>query len=249
MAKERAAKKERKRDKKVSDDKVTKSGKQKRRAEPLSDTSDEDSDGGASVDVKSSKETSVVESPDSEITKPKGDKKTKKSKKSKKEAQVEAEAEDDTTDGGGAMLFSVDTNPTPVDLATVKTAAPPKGSSNGDNEQTGLKKIAAPSGMNRQARRRIKMIEQQRDIIKKKKGIPEGSREREDEVQKDLDRWTETLDRKTAVRLEKKRARKSKEQARLRSRRGKLLTGRKLKEREKEIKKAEKKASKKTGIS
>ncbi|KAK5631195.1 hypothetical protein RRF57_006910 [Xylaria bambusicola] len=241
MAKERVVKKERKRDKKVSDDKVTKSGKQKRRAEPLSDTSDEDSDGGASVDVKSSEETPAVESPEPEITKPKSDKKTKKEKKSKKKTQAGAEADDDNTEGG-AMLFSVDTNPTPVDLATVKTSVLKKGSSGWDA-------IAAPSGMNRQARRRIQIIELQREVIKKKKGIPEGSREREDEVQKELDSWTENLDRKISVRLEKKKARKAKEKARLRSRHGKFLIGRKLKEHQRETKKAEKKASKKTGIS
>lgn len=62
MTKERAGKKERKRDKKVSDDKVTKSGKQKKRTELPSDTSDESSDGGAAVLVNSVRLLSLASS-------------------------------------------------------------------------------------------------------------------------------------------------------------------------------------------
>ncbi|TGJ83421.1 hypothetical protein E0Z10_g5324 [Xylaria hypoxylon] len=248
MAKERATKeKPRKREKKISDDKVTKSGKQKRRAATPSGTSDEESEGGASVDVESPEGASIVDSSNLEKAESRADKKTKKEKKPKKENQAEVEADDDTADGG-AMLFSIDTNPTPVNLAAVKTEVANE-SSDGDEEEDGPKKTKAPSGLNRATRRRIKLIERQRDLIKKKMGIPEGSQEGADEVQKELDKWIEATDGRIAVRMEKKIIRKTKEQARLKTKRGKVLTGRALKEREKQIKKAEKKTTKKSGIS
>lgn len=134
-------------------------------------------------------ETPIAVSPEPSV------KEAKRDKKTKKETQAKAEADDDTAEGG-ALLFSIDTNPTPINLAAVRTAV----GNNGDEEQTGPKPTYSSVEMNRQARRRIKMIEKQREIIKQKKGIPEGSWEREDEVQRDLDRWTETLDRRTAVR-------------------------------------------------
>ncbi|KAI1365331.1 hypothetical protein F5Y08DRAFT_304200 [Xylaria arbuscula] len=222
MTKERAAKKERKRHKKVSDDKVTKSGKQKKLSEPATTTSEEDSDGGALVNVKSPEDAPMIDSPEPTAKKSKGGKKAKKEKKSKKETQAEVEADDDTAEGG-ALLFSIDTNPTPVNLATVKTAI--------TNDENGGETGSKQDDMNRQARRRIKMIEKQREIIKQKKGIPDGSREREDEVQRDLDRWTETLDRKTTIRVEKKRAQKTREAAKRRHKRQVLKAERNKKKR------------------
>ncbi|KAI0422066.1 hypothetical protein F5X98DRAFT_370131 [Xylaria grammica] len=246
MAKQRASEGEpRRREKKVSEDKVTKSGQQKRRAGTLSDTSDNESAGGASVDAKSLEGASVLYSSNIENTKSRVDRKNKKETRLKgKQAEVEVEADDDTTDGG-AMLFSIDTDRTPIDLA-VKTGVAE--TNEVDGEESGSKKTKAPSGLNRAARRRIKLIEKQRDLIKQKKGISEGSGERDDEVQKELDKWTELMDGRTSVRMEKKRIRKAKEQARPRTKRGKVLTGRALKEREKQVKKNEKKIVQSGGI-
>ncbi|GAP84188.1 hypothetical protein SAMD00023353_0600220 [Rosellinia necatrix] len=240
MAKERTKKeKARSREKKVSDDKVTKTRKQKKPAATTSDVSDDESMGGVPVEVESSDPMRLEETESS------ADKKnTEKSKKSKKKNQAETDGDDGPADGG-AMLFSIDTNPTPVDLAAVKTVEV--------ETEENPDKTKPPKGLNRQARRRIKLIEKQRELIKKKMGIPEGSLEQADEVQSALDKWIADLDSKTDARLEKKKARKAKEQARLKNKRGKLLTGRKLKEREKQLKGAEKKAAKKaaknTGIS
>lgn len=221
-------KKSSKREKKVSDDKVTKKRKHKKRAETPSDTSDDESTGGGSLDVESvgshpfslvefrnslinpnicaqQEDTPMVDPPKPEGTASVDDKKVKKekkAKKSKKEKQPEAvaEADDDDATDGGALLFSIDTNPTPVDLATVKTESATGGQDDESTEEDGPKKTKPPSGLNRQARRRIRMIEDQREAIRKKMGIPEGSQDKAEEVQNELDKWTENLDGRIAIR-------------------------------------------------
>ncbi|KAI3323202.1 hypothetical protein HD806DRAFT_544570 [Xylariaceae sp. AK1471] len=264
--------KSRKREKKVSDDKVTKKKEKKRAATPSDTSSDDESTGGVSVNTEAAsspahcplpvillqndgtvpnvcvqlEDTPMVDSAEKEETEPKSDKKAKREKKAKKAKKEEAaqngiDADADTTDGG-AMLFSIDTNPTPVDLAAVPTVAAKEDSDDEDVKKKGPKKLEHPSGLNRAERRRTKMIEKQRGIIRQKMGIPEGSSEKADEVQKNLDKWIAILDGKNEIRLEKKRVRKLKEASRLKNRRGKVLTGRKLKEREKQIRRSEKKA-------
>ncbi|KAJ2989784.1 hypothetical protein NUW58_g3294 [Xylaria curta] len=248
MARERTAAKEkpRKREKKVSDDKVIKKGKQKKRVATPVDSSDDESTGGAAVDVESSEDTPMGGSLGPVETKSKDDKKTKKEKKLKKETQAEAEAEaNDDTAEGGAMLFSIDTNPTPVDLTAVKTITAEDEKDGKIAKEKGPTQTQPPSGLTRVARRRIMMIERQRELIKGKMGIPADSQEKDNEVQEKLDEWIKAFDEKNEVRMEKKNRRKAKEQTRLKNKRGKVLTGRKLKEREKQIKSAEKKAAKK----
>ncbi|KAI0537800.1 hypothetical protein GGR58DRAFT_327535 [Xylaria digitata] len=224
MAKERATKKERarKKEKKISDDKVAKSGKEKKRAATTSE--DEESSGGALVDAESSGDVSVVDSSNIEDSKSKGDKKAKKEKKGK---QAVAETDDDTTDGG-AVLFSADTNPTPVDLATIKTVGAEE-SNDGDGEESKPKRTRGPKTPNHAERRRKKLIARQKEIIMKEKGVSEGA-----EVQNALDKWTWSMDRKAAARLERKNIRKAKDQARLATKRSKarVPTGK-----EKELKK------------
>ncbi|KAI0408087.1 hypothetical protein F4802DRAFT_449251 [Xylaria palmicola] len=222
MAKGRAVAKETsRREKRVSDDKVVKKGRSKKRAATPTDESDDGPTGGASVDIEPS---------DLDETKPSSSKTTKKEKL----AEEAAEADDDTNEGG-AMLFSIDTNPTPVDLGTVKTSA----------DESSHRTTMPPTGPNRAARRRTKLIERQRLLIMQKMGIPEGSQEQADKVQKELDKWTETMDTRTQERLEKKKALKAKEQARMKNKRGKALTGRKLNEQRKQIRKAGKNAANK----
>ncbi|KAI1462380.1 hypothetical protein F4805DRAFT_410410 [Annulohypoxylon moriforme] len=187
-------------------------------------------------------------------------KKSKKEKKSKK-APVEeltttsfndislpmrpASRDSDDSDGG-APLFAIDTNPTHVNIDSLATTE------TGDNEQRKPGRNGynpPPSGLNRQARRRIRMIEERREKIRKALGIAEGSTEREEEVQAKLNEWIESLDGKTAVRMDKKRRRKEKDAAKVRNKRGKILTGERLKERQKQIRKADKKSKKRSGIS
>lgn len=122
-------------------------------------------------------------------------------------------------------------------------------SSDKDTDDDDPSQIPPPSGMNRQARRRIRMIETQREKIRKELGVPVGSSDKADEVQEQLDKWVVDFDGKAAIRMEKKRKRKEREANRIKSKRGKLLTGRRLKERKKQLDKVEKKASKKQGLS
>ncbi|RYP54400.1 hypothetical protein DL768_000817 [Monosporascus sp. mg162] len=238
MAKDRATKPhkegEKKREKKVSRDGVDKhkkdkkdKKKSKRAVTPPSADDDSDNSGGAPVVEPEVKET-------------------KQKKKAGKDSKKKAEAD-------ATSLFAIDTNPTPVDPSAVEAAADSGSEDEGveaklkKQKQKGSKNVPAPSGLNRAARRRIKLIERQREVIQKRLGIPEGSQERADEVQRELDQWTERYDEKAAIRAKKRKTRQEKEAARVKNKRGKVLTGRKLKERNKGLATIEKKAAKKQG--
>ncbi|OTA67418.1 hypothetical protein K449DRAFT_401919 [Hypoxylon sp. EC38] len=271
--KERKEKAE-KAEKKVSKDKVKKHKKEKKvKREASSDDSDNESskreESPASVEeptvetpttapipkLKSEKEESQVGEKD------KSKKKDKKSKKAALEATIAEDASNEATDlpmrpvskdedsEGEAPLFTIDTKPTKVNLESVaeKTAAidEPKDTQHQKEEPQKSGYNPPPSGLNRQARRRIRMIEEKREKIQKDLGVPVGSNEKADEVQARLDAWVADFDGKAAIRMEKKKRRKEKEAARLRSKSGKVLTGRRLKERQKQLQKMEKKASKK----
>lgn len=171
----------------------------------------------------------------------KKDKKEKKENKAKKAAETESNGASDHEDNGVA-LFTIDTNPTKVI---------PKTREEEDATEDDPKITVPPSGLNRQARRRIDLIERQREKIQKELGVPVGSLEKADEVQAILDKWTKDFDDKAAIRTEKKRKRHEKDAARLRNKRGKVLTGRRLKERTKFVNKLEKEKARKqqAGIS
>ncbi|KAI1074146.1 hypothetical protein F5B20DRAFT_586582 [Whalleya microplaca] len=186
----------------------------------------------------------------------------RKEAKAKKQAAKAAAAEGVSTSGAlpvrtatqgsegegaeeAAPLFAIDTNPTPVDPDSL-VAPEPMDVDEDERKGKGKAyiKTKPPSGLNREARRRIKLIERQREAIQKKLGVPEGSNEKAADVQALLDEWTVGYDDKHAIRVEKKHQRKEKEAARLRNRRGKILTGRKLKERQKQLDKRQKKEAK-----
>ncbi|KAI0157704.1 hypothetical protein GGR57DRAFT_460689 [Xylariaceae sp. FL1272] len=234
--------------------KPKKEKKDKKRAVTPSDSSD---GGEATMNVDAIEDVSMVDTDDEPI--PKKSKKDKKSKEDKKEkrekkqkerkkepkkeeseSESESEPEPDVEkEPAAGQLFSIDTDPTPVDPSTVQIHNAER------DPTTGRLMSKPPSGMNRAQRRRIMLIERQRLAIMKKRGVPEGSKEMADEIQKELDAWTEKLDGKGLLREEKKRLRKEKDALKLKNKRGKILTGRKLKERKKQLDKMQKKADKK----
>ncbi|KAI1659036.1 hypothetical protein F4813DRAFT_355502 [Daldinia decipiens] len=200
----------------------------------------------------------------------KAEKSKKKEKKSKKAALEEAVADgasndtklpvrpiskdsdsdsDSSDDDNGPALFTIDTKPTPIDPNTIPQKADAADEDDetylSDGEPKGPSKIKPPTGLNRQARRRIRIIERQREKITKELGADAGA----DDVQARLDRWVEDYDSKAAARMDKKKRRKDKEAARIRNKKGKLLTGRRLKERKKVLDKMDRKASKRQGLS
>ncbi|KAI0381866.1 hypothetical protein F5Y04DRAFT_61351 [Hypomontagnella monticulosa] len=271
MAKERADKprKERaeKSEKKVSQDKVKKHKKDKksRRAESpgASDNEAEEVKAISAAAEESVSQPSVTDpaSDTKSRNEEKADKTEKKKSKKSKKASIEAAiAEGASNDiqlpvrpaskgseaDDSAPLFAIDVEPSRVDPKTLPVKAAPEAmdvdrAGNEGEEQHSLK---PPSGLNRQVRRRIKLIERQREKIQKDLGVAVGSSERADEVQAQLDKWVEKYDMKASIRDEKKRVRKAKEAARLRNKRGKLLTGERLKEAKKKIQKAQKGANK-----
>ncbi|KAI0457906.1 hypothetical protein F5B21DRAFT_462139 [Xylaria acuta] len=164
------------------------------------------------------------------ILDPPGPKDEKKSERGKKVwgEKVWVEADDDIAKGD-AMLFSVDTSSTPVDLAAVKTA----GVENEEDDMSDNQLI--PGRPNRATRRRIRLMEEQRERIRKKLGIPEGSQKHAAQVQQQLDMWITTRDRIDETRKLRKEIRTMKERARLRFRRGRILAGRILRNRENQI--------------
>ena len=182
--------------------------------------------------------------------KPKKEKKVKKDKKAKKEkkdAATEASTEPAASEEA-YPLFAIDTKPTPVNKDA--TAESESEGENGDgakdakDAKDAKKYNPPPSRLNRTERRRIKLIERQREAIQKKLGVsPAG--ERADEVQAALDEWVAVYDAKAAAREKKRRQRKEKEAARLRKKNGKVLSGRGLKERKKQIVAEDKKAARK----
>ncbi|KAI1449952.1 hypothetical protein F5Y02DRAFT_413633 [Annulohypoxylon stygium] len=272
MAKDRADKPRKEKDEKV---KKHKDKVKKHKEKKLSD--DGDVEMTDAVNEPTEVEEPLVQSREASVdiildgpVKPKKEKKEKKPKKEKKSKKEDksneptGEEQKYTTsfndfklplrpvskdskysnDGSGAPLFAIDTNPTHVDVESLetipeKTPKPEKSKSDGHH--------APPSGLNRDARRRIRMIEERRQLIRKKLGIPEGVTDRDEEVQVKLDEWVTTMDGKTAARMDKKRQRREKNAAKLRNRRGKILTGERLKERQKSLKKAEKRMKRRGG--
>ncbi|KAI0194113.1 hypothetical protein EV127DRAFT_423403 [Xylaria flabelliformis] len=194
MAKERAVVKEpsRERKKKTSSDKVSKKGKSKKHTETRDDTADDKSTGGVSVNLEPVEDTSMVDSLDPEDAKSSVNKKSKNETKSKEDEQDEVEADKGTTQGG-AEFFSIDTNPTPVDLAAVKVAGA---------------EDSKPEKLNRQARRRILLIEKKREDFRKKikKGSGEDSVD-EALLQEQVDKWIHKWDLRAKDREEKKKLR------------------------------------------
>jgi len=138
-------------------------------------------------------------------------------------------------------LFTVDIKPTRVDFA--KLAQP--------SYNPAADELNPPVGtnMNRQARRRLKLIDRQREKIHKdlvKAGeLEEGSEEFQSELQRRTGAWTQDRDEKEGARKQKKQERKERDRQKLRNKRGKLLTGRKLSERKKELVKEDKSKARK----
>ncbi|KAI1284637.1 hypothetical protein F5Y07DRAFT_393604 [Xylaria sp. FL0933] len=145
----------------------------------------------------------------------------------RKDGDDGAEEVEDTAERS-APLFAIDTKPTPVDFyskfADVRGETP--------LDEYGPEKIKPPSGLNRHTRRRIVLIEKQRVRIRTKMGIPEGSREKEDEVQKELDKWTRKYDGKVKAREKKKKERKARERIREKNKRNRKLREKMLKSNE-----------------
>ncbi|KAG4219012.1 hypothetical protein PC116_g32508, partial [Phytophthora cactorum] len=170
------------------------------------------------------------------------EKSKKKEKKAKKSAAAAEDNEDDD-DNNGTPLFAIDTNPTPVDPKSLPEKAADEMDVDNNEEEEGKNPghTKSPMGLNRHARRRIRLIEMQREHIQKQLGVPVGSSERADEVQTKLDRWVQSYDAKTRAREEKKERRKARKAAHLRNKTGKVLTGRRLIERKKQLNKMEKK--------
>ncbi|KAF3068922.1 hypothetical protein GL218_08134 [Daldinia childiae] len=269
MAKERVEKphkKAEKPEKKVSKDKVKKQKKEK--SKRVETPEDSDNESRKLEDTPVAAEESSAESE----VKPKKEKKSKKAALEKAVAESASNgtklpvrptvkdsdsssdsSDDDDDDDNGPALFTIDTKPTPIDPNSIPQKAyaadedDKMSLSDGDGgESKGPKKMKPPTGLNRQARRRIRIIEKQREKIAKELG---GATAAADEVQAKLDKWVEDYDSKAAARIEKKQRRKDKEAARIRNKKGKLLTGRRLKERKKVLDKMDKKASKRQGLS
>lgn len=87
---------------------------------------------------------------------------------------------------------------------------------------------APPSGMNRMVRRRLKLIEREKAKIQKDLGVPAGSNEKADEVERRLDAWNKMFDEKAKVREAKKQDRKARQTARLQDKKRRRSTGGKL---------------------
>ncbi|KAI1765961.1 hypothetical protein GGR53DRAFT_488276 [Hypoxylon sp. FL1150] len=158
----------------------------------------------------------------------------------------DADSDADSTANGGAPLFTIDVEPSAV-VPQVREEQPKRKDT--DERTRGPPQMEPPSGLNRQERRRIRMIEEQREKIQKKLGVAPGSTDKADEVQQQLDKWVTDFDGKSAIRAEKRKARKAKEAARIRNKRGKALTGRRLVERKKELHKLERANKRKQGLS
>ncbi|KAI1466328.1 uncharacterized protein F4812DRAFT_460603 [Daldinia caldariorum] len=240
MAKERAAKlhtkaekPEKKHEKKVSKDKVKKHKKEEKKTKPVNVPEELEDEPSKLEDTSAVVEESSAE-PEPEV-KPKKEKKAKKqseekvekSKKKEEEkskkaaAKEEAVAESDEEDNG-APLFAIDTEPTPIDPKSIPEKA---GAADDDNmhREKGGKQKEEEKGLNRQARRRLRLIERQRDFIHKQLGVAVGSSERADEVQALLDRWVKDYDAKARARAAKKELRTAKNVARIRKKRDMML--------------------------
>ncbi|KAI1342125.1 hypothetical protein F5Y15DRAFT_332672 [Xylariaceae sp. FL0016] len=254
MAKERATSLEKasKAEKKLSKDRVHKKDKKektpkhsKREATPGSPENESTSDADDQpVEDVAIPDTVPLDEVEKKHKKERKSKKDKKVKKSKEDAIEEAVAE--TKDDEEPQLFAIDVKPTKVDLDSIQIQGPEDENENSEDQATF--KSQPPSGMNRAARRRIQLIERQREKIQKKLGVEPGPEDQNEEVRTELAKWIEDQDGKTAMRMERKRIRKEKGAAKVKNKRGKILTGSKLKERTRQLTKMEKKAVKKTGL-
>lgn len=122
-------------------------------------------------------------------------------------------------------VFMIDVNPTPANREKLHAQ-----SEDEDREDGGavlpemqMEYTAAPSGKNRAIRRRLQLIERERERLQKKLGVKEGSEENAQKVQQLLDKFIENYDTKAEQREIRTNERKRKEAIRLRSRRGKAL--------------------------
>lgn len=170
----------------------------------------------------------------------------KRTEKLKPKAGTEAKAQAKAAAAALATATASDGDPAPFVLDTKSTpvsweAVPAPSTAKGEEDPTAAAGEPA-EGLNRVARRRLKLIARQREIIQKRLGVPVGSTEPNLIVDLALAEWTTITDERTAERLAKKKARKAKAAQRLRNKRSKLLKGRVMKEREKQLRKAERRA-------
>lgn len=153
-----------------------------------------------SVSVKDAPEPDSMELYYTEADSTEPMKKPKRQPKKKNEAETEtaiaADGGEDAGDGG-AMSLAIDTGPTPVELAFIKTKAIQK-----SLETKRPYKVLTnhPSGLNHRERRRLKLIEDRRAFIKEYLGISKDSQHRADEVQERLDAWIKEKDEKDQAR-------------------------------------------------
>lgn len=130
------------------------------------------------------------------------------------EAQEPADDED---------IFMVDVNPTPANREKLHAQSEDEDMEDGGallpEMQMGY--TAPPSGKNRAIRRRLQLVERERERLQKKLGVKDGSEENAEKVQQLLDKFIENYDTKAEQREIRKDERKRKEAIRLRSRRGK----------------------------
>ncbi|KAI8961555.1 hypothetical protein F5Y11DRAFT_223721 [Daldinia sp. FL1419] len=250
LAKERAAnaqKKAEKPEKKISTEKVKKSKAEGNLTYENKSKDAEDESSGLE-DTSALAEEPLVED-ELEVTLKK-EKKEKKEMKEKTEEQFEKKLNkkalleeiirrDEEED---APFFAIGTNPTPVNLSTIpqNDAAATSEGTNEAHNGNGLSQTEPPSGVNRKIRRRLRLIEEQREKIR---NLMEENAS-EEQVQAKLDKWVKQWDEKSAAREQRKEERKEQERARIRSKKGKLLTGRRLRERKKQIESVEKKRKK-----
>ncbi|KAI0434698.1 hypothetical protein F5Y09DRAFT_295453 [Xylaria sp. FL1042] len=73
-----------------------------------------------------------------------------------------------------------------------------------EEQEKGPAQTIVPGELRRRERRRLEMIEKQRERIRRSKCIPKGSQERKDEIQQALDMWIEKFDAKASARRRKK---------------------------------------------
>lgn len=99
-------------------------------------------------------------------------------------------------------------------------------------QNKGLGYTAPPSGMNRTVRQRLKLIGRERARIQEELGVPVGTQEKADEVERRLDMWNKKFDERTKIREAKKQERKARQAARFQSEGGRHVMSGKLQEEE-----------------
>ncbi|KAI2641642.1 hypothetical protein GGS26DRAFT_586035 [Hypomontagnella submonticulosa] len=187
--------------------------------------------------------------------KEKSDKTEKKKSKKSRKASIEAAiagvgssyiqlpvrpASNGSEADGGAPLLTIDVQPSKVDpkAITEKAVANAIDADRAENEEE--RRVPGydepPGKLNRRVRRRIELIERQRERIQKMVGVTVGSSEKADEVQARLDRWVEEYYLQASINKQKKRQLNAKqENARLKS-----MGRQRRKEAKKEIRMAKK---------